>query len=119
MKIFGVFLVFAFMLHFVSIEAHNPPKQLLFEESAYLNSDSISIDENGMYVYLADEWVKANTVRCDEQGLYVTAEDVEQYGSRVSPQPEKWRCPYCHRWWLIGEKCQYEGCPTNQWKKEK
>lgn len=46
-------------------------------------------------------------------------EDVTQCGSRVSPPPKKWKCPYCNEWWEYGEECKNSNCATNQWKKKK
>ncbi len=41
-------------------------------------------------------------------------------GGRIVEMKEKtWKCPYCYRWWKLGEECQNDECPTNQWKKNK
>lgn len=57
-------------------------------------------------------------VASDAQGFYAFAGDVIQCGSRVSKEPKKWQCPYCHYWWEIGETCTNDNCPTNLWKKK-
>ena len=55
---------------------------------------------------------------CNEQRSYVFENDIRECGSRVS-DTRKWQCPYCNHWWELGERCQYEKCPTNLWDKDK
>lgn len=68
--------------------------------------DNIQINENG------EVYIKVDKI------IAVTEENVTEYGGRVSPQPQKWKCPYCYLWWEMGERCGNKKCPTNQWKKE-
>jgi len=70
------------------------------------------------YDFDTDNRHNTNAHRSDEQEFYAYGEEIIEYGSRVSPLPKKWKCPYCNHWWEIGEKCQNKDCPTNQWKKE-
>lgn len=48
------------------------------------------------------------------------AASLQLCGNRIVEMTEKkWKCPYCYRWWKLGEECKNEECPTNQWKKSK
>ena len=73
------------------------------------------IRENGFNI---DSRITISTNQDNEQGFYPYGEEVIEYGSRVSPEPKKWKCPYCNHWWMMGEQCKNKDCPTNQWKKE-
>ena len=63
--------------------------------------------------YKEQEDLRQNSCSND-QNAYTLMENLTQCGSRVS-QPTKWQCPYCHRWYELGEKCDNEDCPTNRW----
>jgi hypothetical protein len=81
------------------------------EDRIYLNTSRLLPTEQGLYLNLNDaDYVLLPTLNSDSNGCYLLC------GGRV--QPKRWQCPYCHRWWDLGEKCTNEECPTNQWKKE-
>ncbi len=88
------------------------------QEKLYIDNKDIAIDDQDIFVHLADDWMKTDAIRSDEHGLYVFGEDLTEYGSRVSPSPQQWKCPYCYYWWDMGEPCTNRKCPTNQWNKD-
>jgi hypothetical protein len=85
----------------------------------YLEPDRIVLNNNEMFIELADGWVEAIALHCDGQGLYVLRSDLKEGGSRVTEWPKHYKCPYCHRPTLVGEQCLREDCPRILGKKDK
>ena len=77
--------------------------------------DNVQISENGE-IYLKVDKIIAMPSGFANAYSDAAAENTIECGSRVY-KPEKWKCPYCYHWWEMGERCQNEKCPTNQWKK--
>lgn len=78
----------------------------------YFNSNDLEISDNAISIHLENNLIETNVIRTDQQGFYILEHDITNY---VTGREKKWRCPYCSRWWLIGEKCKGEDCPTNKW----
>lgn len=85
------------------------------QSKIYLNLNDLEVTENIIYIHLENNLIETKALRTDHQGVYILESDITNYGA--TPE-KKWRCPYCYRWWLFGEKCQNKECPTNQWEKE-
>lgn len=78
----------------------------------YLDSKDIEIANNAIYIHLENNWIEASVMRTDQQGCYIFENDITTCGIEIE---KKWKCPYCYRWWPLGQKCQNPECPTNQW----
>jgi hypothetical protein len=78
----------------------------------YIDANNLEIADNVIYVHLEDNCIATKAVRADQYGCYIFESDITDYG--ISRE-KKWKCPYCHRWWPIGERCQNPECPTNKW----
>lgn len=83
----------------------------------------VHISENGEVYLKVDKIIAISADNSVNSLLAIESSNFQEtvipYGSRVSPQPKPWKCPYCGSWWKLGEECKKEDCPTNQWKKKK
>jgi len=79
----------------------------------YINQKDIVLEEQNMYVQIDDQWLQIMSIKIDDQGFYISEADIIRYGAKVPPKV--WQCPYCFRWWNLGEKCKNPDCPTNRW----
>lgn len=77
----------------------------------YFDTNDLEIFNNVMYIHLSNNLFETNAIRSDQQGLYIFEDDL-MYGTATEKQ---WKCPYCHYWWPVGQKCKNPDCPTNQW----
>ena len=78
----------------------------------YFNSNDLELADNVIYIHLNNNLIETNVVRTDQQGFFIHENDIINYEVE---REKKWKCPYCNRWWRIGEKCQNPDCPTNKW----
>jgi hypothetical protein len=83
-----------------------------YQAKLYFDSDDFEISDSVIYIHLENNLIETNIIRTDQQGFYIFENDITNYGIE---KEKKWKCPYCNRWWRIGEKCQNPDCPTNQW----
>jgi hypothetical protein len=81
-----------------------------YESKVYFDSSDLEITDDVIYIHVDDILIEANTIRIDQQGLHIFGNDI--INCRMG---KDWKCPYCNRWWPIGQKCQNRECPTNQW----
>lgn len=79
----------------------------------------IYIDENEFdktdceyHIHMGDNvWFETKVVHMNTTGLFTYERDLVK--SKLSSDYEKkWKCPYCNRYWLIGQACQNKDCPS-------
>ena len=71
----------------------------------YIDSDDLEISEDVFYIHQGENlYRQTNSVYTDKHGLY--------YIDDKLPKEQKWKCPYCHRYWPVGQKCQNAQCPS-------
>ncbi len=75
----------------------------------YFNSNDLEISDNVIHIQLANNLVETNVIRTDEQGLYFFENDIIRV---TAGYVKKWKCPYCNRYWPVGEPCQNAECPS-------
>lgn len=93
----------------------------------YVEADQLHFLENGMFVKnLEGKLIAIKDIGYDSQGYFLTQEHsflseldqaimMTEYKNNYSSLGEHWQCPYCYRWWLLGERCSNPDCPTNRW----
>lgn len=86
--------------------------QQVNDSKIYFDSNCLEVLNSQIYVHLKDTMIETNTLRSDSTGLYIFDSDITNFNAQ---RIQKWKCPYCHHWWPMGEKCQNEKCPTNRW----
>lgn len=83
-----------------------------YQAKLYFSSNNLEIYDSAIYIHLENTLIETNVIRTDQNGLYVLECDITKYEAE---KERKWKCPYCHHWWPIGQKCQNSECPTNKW----
>lgn len=90
-------------------------------EKISLDRGTLTFDDDGLFcVYLEDEVFETEVIRFGEDGLFVLENDlvytdidcVVGRNARI----KQWKCPYCHYWSDLGNRCGNEDCPTNLWE---
>lgn len=83
-----------------------------YQAKLYFNSNDLEISDNVIYIHLENNLIETSVIRTDQQGFYIFENDITNYAFE---REKKWKCPYCHHWWPIGQRCQNPECPTNKW----
>lgn len=83
-----------------------------YQAKLYFDSNDLEISDNVIYIHLENNLIETNILRTDQQGIYIFEDDITNYGVE---REKKWKCPYCHHWWPVGQRCQNPECPTNKW----
>lgn len=104
-------LIFVF-IYFSQALAVNENWSLGPNEKVYINSNDVEIGQNGIYINHMKSWLYSDVIRKDELGFFLLENEMQML---QNAREEYWKCPYCFRWWKIGEKCQEPQCPTNRW----
>lgn len=83
---------------------------LTASEKVYVNHDDLRFTEETIQFPIGDNvWLQTNALHRDSSGLYTFETDI----ARTSAGYQKsWRCPYCNKYWPIGQKCQNPECPS-------
>ena len=92
--------------------AHVSDFALSYQAKLYFDSNDLEISDNIIYIHFENNLVETNVIRTDQQGFYIFENDITSYSTA---REKEWKCPYCYRWWPIGEKCKNPDCPTNKW----
>lgn len=109
------FKIFFLICSFYSISlsaVHASDFATVDQAKLYFDSTDLVISDNIIYVYLEGNLIETSVIRADQQGLYVFESDITDCSLGG---PKEWKCPYCNRWWPMGQKCQNKDCATNQW----
>lgn len=85
------------------------------EEKIYLNEDEIKNSHDSFYIHQGHNvWLQTSTLHRDQTGLYTFSSNLCSHfipGGKTE-YIKTWRCPYCHHYWPIGQKCQNKDCPS-------
>lgn len=92
--------------------AHDNDSAERYSAKVYFDSNDLVISNNIIYVQLENNLIETSVIRSDQQGLYVFESEIND--CRLGGEKE-WKCPYCHHWWPMGQKCNNPNCPINQW----
>ena len=82
-------------------------------------SNKIYIDENELdrrdcYYHIhtgGNIWIETKMIMMNPTGLYTYDRHIVKEGN-ISEYERKWKCPYCHQYWKVGQSCQNKDCPS-------
>lgn len=107
MKYFLMLICFCFSMSLSAAQINDRGQAKL-----YFTSNDVEVSDNVIYLHLDSHLIETNTIRTDQEGLYIFEHDIISY---EAASEKMWKCPYCWRWWPIGQRCGNPECPTNQW----
>jgi hypothetical protein len=84
------------------------------DDKMYINENEFSMHGEAFHIHVGGNiWLTTNTVHRDETGLYTyECKIVRSLEGDRAEYEKKWKCPYCHQWWSIGQPCQNKDCPS-------
>lgn len=85
------------------------------EDKIYLNEDDVKATYDRFYIHQGDNiWLETNALHRDSSGLFTFQTNLTTQSSKGlnAEYVKKWRCPYCNRYWPIGQACQNPDCPS-------
>lgn len=81
-------------------------------ERLYFDFHDMPRDDDQFNIHVGENvWVQTRAIHKDSTGFFT-------YASNVCSCPitmeyiKKWKCPYCNRYWPIGEPCGNRDCPS-------
>jgi hypothetical protein len=73
----------------------------------YIDSADLDIREDTFFIHTGENfWVETHSVYTDDNGLYYIQD------KKSKQMVKKWKCPYCHHMWPVGQRCQNAQCPS-------
>lgn len=101
---------FAMLLATMSLSALQINSTSIAGERMYVNSDDVDASEDAFMIHVGENlWIEAGALYRDATGLYTCREDIK--GNQAAYE-KKWRCPYCNRYYSIGQRCSNPDCPS-------
>lgn len=85
------------------------------EDKIYLDSDEVKSTYDKFYIHQGHNiWLETNSLHRDQQGLFTFTSNLTSHLAKDNKVEyvKSWRCPYCHRYWPIGQPCQNKDCPS-------
>lgn len=83
------------------------------DNKIYIDEEELKSSQDAFYIHLGNNvWLETNTLHRDGTGLYTFNTSITSSNSPRTEYVKKWRCPYCHHYWPIGQKCQNSDCPS-------
>lgn len=86
---------------------------LTASERMYIDENELDSTENCFHIHMGDNfWIETQTIHRDDSGLYTLEKNIIRNKNKSSDYERKWKCPYCNRYWKVGQACQNEECPS-------
>lgn len=78
----------------------------------YFDPDDFPMGEESFHIHVGgNEWIQTTTVHRDITGFFTYSADVYCVPGSIAYQ-KQWKCPYCNRYWPIGQPCGNADCPS-------
>lgn len=81
-------------------------------ERVYFDPDDFPMGEETFHIHTGgNEWIQTSTVHRDVTGFFTYTADIYCIPGSLAYQ-KQWKCPYCNRYWPIGQPCGNAECPS-------
>jgi hypothetical protein len=86
----------------------------MLSERLYIDQQEFTFDHDCFHIHIGENvWLETDTVHRDSSGLYTLESNILRSQSGVNMEYErKWKCPYCNKYWPIGQACGDKDCPS-------
>jgi len=123
MSIFSRHSIFAFVVLSTGLCASPLPGDLLQSgrvlkhagdkpERIYFDPDDFPIGEESFHIHVGENiWIETTTVHRDVTGFFTYSADIFCVPGSMAYQ-KQWKCPYCNRYWPMGQPCGNADCPS-------
>lgn len=82
-------------------------------KKVYINEEDLNYKQDRFRIHTGGNvWIETDTLHRDETGLYAFEYRIAREAERRDEYQKKWKCPYCHQFWPIGQACQNTDCPS-------
>ncbi len=83
-------------------------------ERLYIDEQEFTFSDDCFHIHIGENvWLETDTVHRDGSGLYTLESDIFRSPSNINMEYErKWKCPYCNKYWPIGQACGNKDCPS-------
>ncbi len=117
------FMICAFVVSSIGLFASPCPGELLQIgsglkrvevkcERIYFDPDDFPLGEESFHIHVGENtWIETTTVHRDMTGFFTYSADVFCVPGSLAYQ-KQWKCPYCNRYWPMGQPCRNEDCPS-------
>ncbi len=86
-------------------------------ERIYFDCDELPMGEESFHIKVGEfEWIESSIIHRDMTGFFAYSFDVLTDPVTMAYQ-KQWKCPYCNRYWPIGEACGNADCPSRYKRK--
>jgi len=88
-------------------------------DKIYVDSKEMDTTQDRFRIHLGHNvWVEANTMYRDESGMFTLESNlIRGMGNGIAKDVKgeyerTWKCPYCYKYWPVGQACQNKDCPS-------
>lgn len=81
-------------------------------ERMYIDEKEFDHKDCDYHIHVGDNvWLKTKAVHMNTTGLFTYEKDLIK--DKLKDEFQKtWKCPYCYRYWPIGQACKNPDCPS-------
>lgn len=95
--VYALFLTFTIIHFFPSVLASSQCfSDIAIENKLYVNQQDITINENGIFLFLNDEMLRIKEIHSDEKGIFIPKMYV---WCKKGHKTVCWMCEGCDVWW--------------------
>ena len=85
-------------------------------ERIYVDKEDINSTDNFFHIHIGHNlWIQNHTLHRDPSGMYTFESDIAHGWDIETMQlayEKTWKCPYCHHFWPLKQRCQNPDCPS-------
>lgn len=80
-------------------------------ERMYIDEKELDHKDFCYHIHIGDNiWIETKAVHMNPTGMFTYERDVIKDSNKE--YEKRWKCPYCNRYWKIGQACQNADCPS-------